>query len=36
MIILETDRLTLRHPVPDDLDALYVLYRRLLYTSRCV
>ncbi len=27
MIILETDRLTLRHPVPDDLDALYVLYR---------
>ena len=27
MIILETDRLTLRRLVPDDLDALYALYR---------
>lgn len=27
MIILETPRLTLRHFVPDDLDALYELYR---------
>ncbi len=26
MIILETDRLTLRRLVPDDLDALYALY----------
>ena len=26
MIILETDRLLLRHLVPDDLDALYALY----------
>jgi RimJ/RimL family protein N-acetyltransferase len=27
MQILETDRLLLRHLVPDDLDALYALYR---------
>ena len=27
MNILETDRLLLRHPIPDDLDALYALYR---------
>ena len=27
MIILETDRLLLRRPVLDDLDALYALYR---------
>lgn len=27
MKILETPRLLLRHPVPDDLDALYALYR---------
>jgi ribosomal-protein-alanine N-acetyltransferase len=27
MIILETSRLILRHPTPDDLDSLYALYR---------
>lgn len=27
MIILETDRLVLRHLIPDDLDDLYALYR---------
>lgn len=27
MVILETPRLALRHLVPDDLDALYALYR---------
>jgi RimJ/RimL family protein N-acetyltransferase len=27
MVILETPRLVLRHLVPDDLDALYALYR---------